>query len=408
MKREFFAEFDLIGKIGDDGLGNKNLIDSLTGKTSEDSPRSWENIDYFARLQILCQTVALGKGKKVSWQDRRGKTRSTDVKDYARTGAVQHGEPGGLLWWYYAEESGQIDLGYPQGGFQKFLQDRLRIIASVLSFERIGNIIFSSFPDLSIFPHGSWAANIPFTLRRPYISRDDQEFYIFDNPVKKEWVFKVPYVAPSQWKGALRSVMVRQLVEWWRGQSDRGPEDFAHRRLQLAVLFGDEKGEGSGRVEGVAEYLDKVGGEEAARLFREKVKERFGISGSENSPMPGFRGRLHFYPTFFGKIGLEVINPHDRETGVGKNPIYFECVPAGTAAAFTILYMPLDVEPVDEGTVRTDIRVVAGGIRAMLTTYGFGAKASSGYGVADVQEEQIEVQPRERRGVFIEGWRLAL
>ena len=52
------------------------------------------------------------------------------------------------------------------------------------------------------------------------------------------------------------------------------------------------------------------------------------------------RGSLYFFPTYFDRIGLEVINPHPRDTGAGKQPIYFECVPPGTEGVFTILYVP--------------------------------------------------------------------
>ena len=33
---------------------------------------------------------------------------------------------------------------------------------------------------------------IVFSLKKPYISRDDENFYIIDNPVCKDNVFKVP------------------------------------------------------------------------------------------------------------------------------------------------------------------------------------------------------------------------
>jgi CRISPR-associated protein Cmr2 len=121
-------------------------------------------------------------------------------------------------------------------------------------------------------------------------------------------------------------------------------------------------------------------------------------------------GRLHFYPTFFDRIGLEVINPHDRKTGTGKQPIYFECVPAGTYGTFTLLYVPLDLigrrEDVKE-QAQEDLRAAAEGIRAMLTEYGFGAKTSSGYGVAKVEEKDTQVNPESWREIFLQGWKEA-
>jgi CRISPR-associated protein Cmr2 len=99
-------------------------------------------------------------------------------------------------------------------------------------------------------------------------------------------------------------------------------------------------------------------------------------------------GRLYFFPTFFDKIGLEVINPHDRKTGVGaRGPILMECVSQGTKGELFLLYVPFG--PFEQGEDKTraevvqDLEVLAEGIRAMLTTHGFGAKTSSGFGTAE-------------------------
>lgn len=41
------------------------------------------------------------------------------------------------------------------------------------------------------------------------------------------------------------------------------------------------------------------------------------------------RGALVFYPTWFDKIGFEVINPHNRARRAGTQPIYYEVVTPG-------------------------------------------------------------------------------
>lgn len=53
-------------------------------------------------------------------------------------------------------------------------------------------------PEIGDFPPDSWFLTITFNLDKPYLSKDDRELYIIDNPVKKEWVFRVPYIAASQ------------------------------------------------------------------------------------------------------------------------------------------------------------------------------------------------------------------
>jgi len=174
--------------------------------------------------------------------------------------------------------------------------------------------------------------------------------------VKKEWVFKVPYVAPSQWKGALRAAMMRELVEDLRS-GQKNEAEFIQARLRLYRLFGNEK-DGAADFLNRALTLHRVGprpeDEHQAQEWERKYKHTYAQvsrefeakvrdAGYRNENVEGFRGRLHFYPTFFARIGLEVINPHPRDTGAGKQPIYFESVPAGTPGVFTLLYVPLDL-----------------------------------------------------------------
>jgi len=109
--------------------------------------------------------------------------------------------------------------------------------------------------------------------------------------------------------------------------------------------------------------------------------------------------------------GLEIINPQDRVARAGSLPILFESVPEGTRGVFTLLYVPFDLigkegqetrkqvaedlqvvaaglqegrtyeGPVD--ALRTgDLQVIPSGLQAMFRTYGFGAKTSSGFGLA--------------------------
>ena len=251
---------------------------------------------------------------------------------------------------------------------------------------------------LDYLPLLSFIIHIPFRLSKPYISRDDCEFYILENPVKKEWVFKVPYIAPSQWKGALRSAMMQELVTELYAVGDE--KVFFQKRLQLYRIFGHEK-------DGTAKYLNGVlalrrvglqpqnGGEEREEWrnqFEEelqKVEAEFDATlceqGYRIGDIEGFQGRTHFFPTFFDKIGLEVINPHDRESGAGSQPIYFECVPQGTPGTFVLMYVPCNSndDAKQRQEVAEDLETLARGVCAMLTTYGFGAKTSSGYGVAE-------------------------
>ncbi|OAG28551.1 RAMP superfamily CRISPR-associated protein [Thermodesulfatator autotrophicus] len=385
MKREFWAHFDLYEPFAQKGINIRNEQNNRQKRRIQQQARS--EIEQFifqgcighqvvrdcaARLSHLAQLLAV---------DCVCEGRTTQCKDYAKG-------KNGLQRWYYAG-----DLESPRGDYQTFLCQRLRWMGQILGLANHHETVSPSFPDLALFPPGAWAMQVHFTLRKPYISKDDVDFYILDNPVKKEWVFKVPYVAPSQWKGALRAAMMRMLVDDLRS-GQKNETEFVQERLRLYRLFGNEK-------DGTAEFLNRaltlhlVGprpeDEEQAKEWEKRYKqtyeqmarefeERVRSEGYRKDNVEGFQGALHFYPTFFDRIGLEVINPHDRKTGAGKNPIYFECVPAGTQGVFTLLYVPLDA---DEETTKSDLEAVVKGIRSMLTQYGFGAKTSSGYGVAE-------------------------
>jgi CRISPR-associated protein Cmr2 len=239
-----------------------------------------------------------------------------------------------------------------------------------------------NLPDLAFFPAASWALQIPFRLRKPYLSKDDTTFHLLDNPVRKEQIFQTPMVAATGWKGALRAAMVQQLVAWWSSLSDdeqrqrAARKAFVKRRVQLARLFGNEKGVQTDATS-VEAFLDTSGGEQQARLYRRVIRRYCSSSGF-------FTGRLHFFATFFDKIGLEVINPHNRQSGVGeRGPILLECVPQGATGTLLLLYAPAGTP--DRHEVAQDLAVTAQGLHAMLTTYGFGAKTSSGFGVVEEQ-----------------------
>jgi CRISPR-associated protein Cmr2 len=127
----------------------------------------------------------------------------------------------------------------------------------------------------------------------------------------------------------------------------------------------------------LAKYLDALSAE-ASALYRQKVREHFSPIGGQS--IPNHAGRLRFYPTFFDRISLEVINPHGRTTRAGIQPIYFESVPAGAHGVFSLLYVPFNSVMVAEA--QADLALVAVAVRGMMLTYGFSAKKSSGFGEA--------------------------
>lgn len=193
-------------------------------------------------------------------------------------------------------------------------------------------------------PPDSALLSVTFRLAKPYLSKDNADFDILDNPVRKEWVFKTPEVASTGWKGAFRAALDRL------GQSRTAP-----------VVV---------RLVGPPRPSDNNADEELSA------------------------GALTFFPTFFdpNDVALEMINPHDRLTGKGKNPIHFECVREGAQGTLTIVYVPAPgASPAERGE---DMQLLAEGVVAMLTIYGFGAKTSSGFGVARIAHGILTINAR--------------
>ncbi|RMD65479.1 hypothetical protein D6833_02915, partial [Candidatus Parcubacteria bacterium] len=145
MKYEFHAQFPFALQ---DGTIQAFAVDWLAGKADR-LPPTWQEIaviqDPMQQVMLLSQAIV------------------TEYKDQARVGTRR--EEGGYLFWLRHQAPG-------------FLQRQREAMQAVGLAQRLP-------PDLTIFPTGSWALQFTFTLRTPYLSRDDVDFYILDNPVKK-------------------------------------------------------------------------------------------------------------------------------------------------------------------------------------------------------------------------------
>ncbi|HSH35974.1 RAMP superfamily CRISPR-associated protein, partial [Schnuerera sp.] len=106
------------------------------------------------------------------------------------------------------------------------------------------------------------------------------------------------------------------------------------------------------------------------------------------------RGRAVFYPTYFNRISYEVINPHNRETRAGKNPIMYEVVPKGTRGIFQLKYIPYDGILTKrtnlEKEINYDIEFIEEILKGALEYAGIGAKAKLGWGRGKIDKNGIE------------------
>lgn len=201
--------------------------------------------------------------------------------------------------------------------------------------------------DFSNLPEPSWLGlEVEFILNRPWYSKDDRPLHILDNPVRKDRVFGVPYMAAASWKGLLR----------WACRMQEGLVNYLCKNSMsmdnwqdppwIVHLFGNEQGE------------------------EEKFQQ----------------GELVFYPTWFSRVNFEVINPHSRKSRAGTKPIFYEVVPAGITGTLKLLYAPIP------GASRRDcvqpkevICKLLAAIQALLETYGISAKRTAGWGTARIE-----------------------
>ncbi|GAB7081552.1 RAMP superfamily CRISPR-associated protein [Megalodesulfovibrio paquesii] len=226
-------------------------------------------------------------------------------------------------------------------------------------------------PDLHLernhasLPDSTWfGIDVSFTLTSPWYSKDDRPFHVLDNPVRKDRVFGAPFMSAASWKGLLR----------WACRMQAGLSDHLEKH-----------------------DMKMDGWEDPSWIVH--------LFGNEKGGDKGFRsGTLACYPTWFSKIGFEVINPHSRSRRTGTQPIYYEVVPAGTKGRLRLLYAPLPGEIENDKVKPADlISSFIDSIKALLETYGISAKRTAGWGTARIDtwtglvkasDEPAKVEPR--------------
>ena len=231
----------------------------------------------------------------------------------------------------------------------------------------------------SLIPN-SFALEVNFTLTAPYFSKDDDEFYIIQNPCLKEKVFKVPMVRGSSIKGALLSA-ARDIIE-----NSNTSDKIKHLESCFRIF-----GVGNDEFRNIVEKVD----DNSLKLFfmlnglaidvRDDVKKIFAKYKEKKAQ----KGRAVFYPIYFDCLSLELINPHNRKTKAGTNPIHYEVVPKNTQGILQLIYIPFDgVIEKDEKInkeANQDLEFLKECIKKAFDN-GIGAKTKLGWGRAEIKE----------------------
>ncbi|MEA2005690.1 MAG: CRISPR-associated protein, partial [Acidobacteriota bacterium] len=265
MSYDFFVDFR---------IKNKQDADNLTSGSGGYSVIN----DVLSRIKLLNTVYGIKDYDKRIWPDNRGQPNKIEPEVYTKVGERNI-------------SSGLKALIHSKGNYNDY-------IACKLSELNLLGINLS--PDISALQEGSWLIEFPTTLKKPFISKDDVALYIIENPVRKDKVFGVPFTSAMAWKGNLRWTMMKVFLE----PISNEPDKFAEIRYQHTLLFGSEKGMEE-VAKGWTKYLDSIC-PDAKDKYREKLeelKEKFKLN-----EIPKLTGMLYFYPTFWDRIDMEVIN----------------------------------------------------------------------------------------------------
>jgi len=234
--------------------------------------------------------------------------------------------------------------------------------------------------DITSHIPNTFAIKSNFKLTAPYYSSDDDDFYIINNPCLKESVFKVPMVRGSSWKGALLNAGIEIL---------KNTDDFK----QLGSLF-RIFGTGNNEYRNLFDENDKV----IETKILTFLAFEFGVDLTKNVKeilaayfkTKAQKGRAIFYPTYFDKLSIELINPHNRKTKAGTIPIHYEVVPEGKTGTLQIIYIPFDAVTEKDETVKEqanqDLEFLKECIHK-VSENGIGAKTKLGWGKFDINGE---------------------
>ncbi len=209
--------------------------------------------------------------------------------------------------------------------------------------------------NIAVLPAFSAALTLRFRLLTPLLTRDDDSFYLFDNPVRKDHVFGVPFLAAASVKGLAADAFQR---------------GFPH---------------GSAWTE--------LGRDDQARTMRYRqdtaaAKRLFGVASDDPQDFASAAGRLHFSPVWFSHVQYLVMNRTRTDgSGIGTQPIQFEAVAPVTEkgkpvqAEISFFYFnPAGANDSDEATARADLACLLGALAAWWPALGLGAKRLAGYG----------------------------
>lgn len=206
------------------------------------------------------------------------------------------------------------------------------------------------------------AVSVTFQMQTPWFAKDDRPFHVLYNAVHRDHVFGAPFMPASTWKGLLRWAARMQTGLLSRLEANNNMLPGWKDSTELIHLFGNQ------------------------------------FSNQRDEAEHFQRGALAFRPTWFDKVGFEVINPHDRATKAGTKPILYEVVPPGVTGTLRLLYAPTPGAPTVSVDRQKAVLLLLDAVEALITEYGFSAKRTSGWGGATITNASLRWRDGSRDG----------
>lgn len=263
----------------------------------------------------------------------------------------------------------------------------------------------NKLPDIQKFIPYSFILQAKIKLNAPYFSHDDDNFYLIQNPCLKEKVYKVPMVRGSGWKGAIAKAG-KELVENKISNIISYSRIFGLGSDEFRKLFDSLEKKKESVMSDIFKFLlfelgvkltkDELEKNRVVKFLKEKMIETLENEKRKYAFIQVHKGRAIFYPTYFNMLSLEIINPHDRKTRAGTNPIHYEVVPKDTEGTLQIVYIPFDAVLSNDEEVKKQVEVDIEFLTQCIekvAEIGIGAKEKLGWGRFEfVKKEEKEIK----------------
>ena len=215
---------------------------------------------------------------------------------------------------------------------------------------------------LAGFPRYSARLLLSFKLLTPLITKDDDPFYLFDNPARKDHLLGLPYLSAASLKGLSADAYQRAFPNP-RPWPELGKDDPDRTR---AFRHADSHAK---RLFGIADDGVKI----------------------ENENNPSEKGRLHFSPVWFNQLQLLVMNPGNPANATGTLPIQFEAIAPNQTGILEVVYFnPHGIKDSDETTARADLARWLAAVATWWPVLGLGAKRLAGYGAIRIEKVTLQ------------------